>query len=193
MSSIPVTKKELERPWDTRSIIEVDMSFMLDNSTPNPLFEEMHKTIYTFVNTIFALAIIFIIIIRLLIKDIHSLDIIGEMSAYYCLLYFCIQTYICSNIILEEQCRDIGSNQKMSEANRIYLVLSGCAGSVSMLIYLLSCQISGRFFYHFAGIFLCISILLTIVSFKKNKARRNYNIFVCLGIIYTFALLLILK
>ena len=194
MVDVPVTKYQMENPFAVKTTIPVDLSFMLNNSTPNPMFQEMHKTIYSLITMTFGFTSIGILIVRLFMKDIElGINLIGELSSFYAIAYLCIQSKICLDIILEEERRGIEEHVEESESNRVYIVLSGCGSTVGMLIYVISCQIDSKLSYHVGGVWLCISFCLFIISVHQIKTRKNYTFFIVLGITYICALTIILK
>jgi len=194
MSYVPVSVEEIKNPERTKKYVNIDLSFMLPNDSPNPMFEEMHKTIYSILTMILGITSLFILLGRIIVKDpLNDVDLIGETSAMLTLCYMCIQSKICQDIIEIEENRGIENASKQSEANRVYIVLSGCGGAICMLVYVISCQMDSKAGYHVAGVFLYTIICFTIFSAYKIKEIRNYILFISLGEIYFLALVLIVK
>ena len=195
MANVPVTKYEREHPYENiKTTVKVDMSLLFNDKTPNPMFEEMHKTIYSIFSMILGISVSIILFARVLTKDIiNDVNITGEASGIYVVIYFCLQSKVCHDIILLEENRGMEECQEESESNRIYLILAGIGSNVSMLVYLISCQFDSKFAYHLAGVWLCIAMGLNLISAFQIKTRKNYIFFVTLGITYILALILILK
>ena len=189
MSNVPVSNYYLEHGTYHKVFVNLDLGFTLENDRPNPMFEEMHKTIYTLFNLLLGISIFVTILVNLAIEE----DIIGITSVYYCVAYYCVQTKICQDLISIEEEKEISDHKEESESNRIYIVLSGCGSTFCMFVYMVSCQLDSLFFYHFAGVFLSIAALLTLFSYKKIKKRRNYLFLIIIGIIYILSFCLILK